>query len=729
MPHLQIPPAFARPGIMLYPGLNPNHDSSDSGHLIPATSKELYYSQEGHKHAFQLAKQTWDLEDGSFVVATYHVGCGNVLDGTRSFFRSSAPNSDLDNLAVMLPSVSQLENAEAIQAADVSWGTYNSPLTAKKRFSIIHPAIQAAQPSAVVGASGTVESTTDFDALEYFFNIQVGNTSAINGPDLPDYVTTVDGEVYDGNNDDGEPTGRNIEKRWFFSWIINKVVKIVKAILPKFVADTIDAALNIYNKIRDGAIKVVSAIIPGFNHEFTKSYVNTFPINIGSSSQTTSPSVAPVFGIGTAFSIADIGAVGTIQCVDCGVKGSVDVDGRLGFSIANGITTGSLTINAAQTAVVSLNTALNLAIEGSAQVLIGGTLTIAKGSITLDLINPSKNSFSGFSPSFVPVAKAQGTISVTADLGLPLKLEFGLDILNGSFKKSVPLVGTPSCFITASVATDSSCNGIDFELGIQKRIYLDFPSLPGLAKLDYHLRTDKIYSKNLGCVTLGGIGSPSRVRRQNSDPDVFQTVNSTFSNNLQADVPLTIDNETTPAIPVTNNTRIYRILMDQSETGDLVSRNDEHLYLAPAGNPNFDVSTPFGSPEGGSPDILTLDVYDRLLNYNPNDLDTLGVSPLRASNATAVPSGSRSINLIEVHNVAGDPGIFIVQAAGVDGPLALVTCEILDEDTRVFVYNACFTLALTAANLGLLDVIAGGLVEQCDLISLTLGPKMAILEA
>ena len=64
-----------------------------------------------------------------------------------------------------------------------------------------------------------------------------------------------------------------------------------------------------------------------------------------------------------------------------------------------------------------------------------------------------------------------------------------------------------------------------------------------------------------------------------------------------------------------------------------------------------------------------------------------------------------------------------MQAAGVNSPLALIACEILNKDTRVFVYNANFTLALTAANLGLLDVIAGGVVEQCDLISLTSGSE------
>ncbi|MCJ1472677.1 hypothetical protein MMC13_001326 [Lambiella insularis] len=788
----------------MYPALNPEHDSSDLNHLVPMTSKELYYSQEGHKpaidgskhanigtnfthptvvlehsdqlrsvkctpssisvvfsslDAFHVAQQNWDPKNESFIVSTYHVGCGNVLDGTRSFFSSLAPTFDQSTLSARL-TVSQLSHAEAIQEADVAWGTYNSPTSKKKRSTVLRRAVQAAQPAVGAGAPGTVDLTTDFSALQYFFDVTLDNTSALTGTDVPDYVTTVDGDVYDGNPDDGKPTRRDLQKRWFFSWIVKTIVRIVKPLLPKFVANTLDAALNIYNKIRDGAIKVASAIIPGFDHEFTKSYVNTFPINIGGASQTTAKSIEPVFGIGTAFPLADIGVVGTVQCVDCGVKSSVDVDGRIGFSVARGITTGSLTLNVAQTTAVlqfgfnvngkishefskqlfavplspltipgiitlgpqvSLNTALNIALDGSATVLIGGTLTIAKGSATVNIINTEKNGFSGFGASFVPVAKAQGSLALTADLGLPIKLEFGLDILNGAFKKSVALVDTPSTFLTASVSSDSPCNGISFEVGINNRLYLDFPKIPGLPKLDYNFRNDKIYSADLGCVTLTGIGTPTKVKRQNTDNSIFSRVNATFGNNLESDVPLEIDNVTTPAIPTTDNTRVYRILMDPLEGAILVSGNDENLYLAPANNADYDVSAPFGNFEGGSPDILTLDVYDRLLNYDPTNLELLGVSPLRASNSTAVPIGSRSISLIEVHDVAGDPGIFIVQAAGIPAPLALIACQILEEDTRVFVYNANNTIALEAANIGLLDVIAGGIVQQCDLINLSSG--------
>ena len=154
--------------------------------------------------AFELAGRTWDVKDGFFIVATYHVSCGNVLDGMRSFLKCSTPSFDPDSLSVMLPAVSQLANLEAIQEAKVAWGTYSSPSTDKKRSTINRRAIQVAQPTLVAGASGTVDLTTNFNILEYFFNVQVVNTSTINGPDLPDYVTTVDGEVYDGNNDDGD---------------------------------------------------------------------------------------------------------------------------------------------------------------------------------------------------------------------------------------------------------------------------------------------------------------------------------------------------------------------------------------------------------------------------------------------------------------------------------------------------------------------------------------------
>ena len=49
---LQIPPSFAHDGVNMYPALHPEHDPDDLRHLIPEDSKELYYSQEGHRREY-----------------------------------------------------------------------------------------------------------------------------------------------------------------------------------------------------------------------------------------------------------------------------------------------------------------------------------------------------------------------------------------------------------------------------------------------------------------------------------------------------------------------------------------------------------------------------------------------------------------------------------------------------------------------------------------------------
>lgn len=51
---LQIPPSFAGDGMTLHPGHRPGHDPEDLFHLDPHHSKELYYSQEGHRREFTL---------------------------------------------------------------------------------------------------------------------------------------------------------------------------------------------------------------------------------------------------------------------------------------------------------------------------------------------------------------------------------------------------------------------------------------------------------------------------------------------------------------------------------------------------------------------------------------------------------------------------------------------------------------------------------------------------
>jgi hypothetical protein len=49
---LQMSPSFAHDGVNLYPALHPEHNTDDLSHLVPQNSKELYYSQEGHRREY-----------------------------------------------------------------------------------------------------------------------------------------------------------------------------------------------------------------------------------------------------------------------------------------------------------------------------------------------------------------------------------------------------------------------------------------------------------------------------------------------------------------------------------------------------------------------------------------------------------------------------------------------------------------------------------------------------
>lgn len=95
--------------------------------------------------------------------------------------------------------------------------------------------------------------------------------------------------------------------------------------------------------------------------------------------------------------------------------------------------------------------------------------------------------------------QASGAITAAAELGLPIALEVGLDILNGKFKKTVGFINKPSVYASATYSHDEGhkCNdGVELRAGIKNRIYI-----AALDKWDYDIRTDILYEKGIACVT------------------------------------------------------------------------------------------------------------------------------------------------------------------------------------------------------------------------------------
>lgn len=150
---------------------------------------------------------------------------------------------------------------------------------------------------------------------------------------------------------------------------------------------------------------------------------------------------------------------------------------------------------------LSVSVAFTASLEGKLELLVGGSLHIAAGSARASVKDTDANGYTGLDVTFTPVFRANGTFTATADLGLPIALECGIDVLNGKFKTTVGLVNTPSLYLQAIANRRDDgavpCNdGVELRVGVKNRIHV-----AALDIWDYDLRDDVLYETAIGCVT------------------------------------------------------------------------------------------------------------------------------------------------------------------------------------------------------------------------------------
>jgi hypothetical protein len=226
--------------------------------------------------------------------------------------------------------------------------------------------------------------------------------------------------------------------------------------------------------------------------------------------------------------------MGTVSCEQCGAKGTLTASGAIAFSFTKGLTKGSVSVGGSfdatlQLAVkieaqhkipkfkkqllgfnpspfqipgiislgpeLTLNAALDIYFNGEADFLVGATMNIKPGKASLDLLNKAGNGVDGFETKFDPIAKYRGgKVSVTADFGLPVGLEFGVDLFNGKWKKTIGLFDQPSIKVRAQTGNEG-CSGVDVNIALVNYIYLSAAAL-----YDYAIRTDELVTFDVGCV-------------------------------------------------------------------------------------------------------------------------------------------------------------------------------------------------------------------------------------
>ena len=69
--------------------------------------------------------------------------------------------------------------------------------------------------------------------------------------------------------------------------------------------------------------------------------------------------------------------------------------------------------------------------------LVGGALDWPAINANLDFMNHANSYQSGFKPTFTRYFEANGSVTVVADLGLPVSLGIGIDILKGKYSKEI----------------------------------------------------------------------------------------------------------------------------------------------------------------------------------------------------------------------------------------------------------------------------------------------------
>lgn len=163
-----------------------------------------------------------------------------------------------------------------------------------------------------------------------------------------------------------------------------------------------------------------------------------------------------IFGNDPGYTIKDFGNGAKLQCSKCGIAGDFSIQGRLAFTISEGVSEGhiglvnvqpfridaqfGLTLEKSKARPVlplskqlgafpltplvipgvitvgpqvTVSTAFDLSLDGQAQLLLGGYVMFQPGKVELDVIQSNKSATEGLDPEFVPVFNASVSARTT----------------------------------------------------------------------------------------------------------------------------------------------------------------------------------------------------------------------------------------------------------------------------------------------------------------------------
>ncbi|KAG9569096.1 hypothetical protein KCU71_g1514, partial [Aureobasidium melanogenum] len=427
--------------------------------------------------AFQHSETEWQT-DGHVILVTSEDTCG--ANGTSTMFLTASFTFDTANL-IAVGQGQQAHLADVFDTLDLDFGTITTSNTTYVPNCGSMNGTNGTFPSAACGSS--FDATLDQE-LGYYSGADADADSVLAAIAPSNQAT--------------------LNKRW-----------------PKFISKAISKVTSVAKAIAAPVAKAAEKVLPASVTKAVTSLAST--VKYSPDSQKDAAMIAAtqksLNGMSSSLNGVSNPEPGIqMYCVDCGIKGDFQAVGTVSASLTQGVTRcdvsldgnlyagvfvgvnafaayektinkdlinkGLPTLSIPGIAVlgpkvtVSLNS--DLKVQAAGQMLVGASMSWPAIHASLNLLDKTKSTQSGFTPVITKKFDAWGDVTASASLALPVTLFFGVDILNGKYSKGISLVNTPAVSASAELAIAASygtgasngitsstgCLGIKYNIGL-----------------------------------------------------------------------------------------------------------------------------------------------------------------------------------------------------------------------------------------------------------------------
>ncbi|KAI9163909.1 Leucinostatins biosynthesis cluster protein T [Paramyrothecium foliicola] len=756
------------------------------------------------EEAYKIARENW-LPDEEMVLITYTEGCGDYDHEDRCYFKTSGFTYD-DQAHTVLAKGAPGHPQDLVSYGESEWGWWSpdaddeQPVAAAGFAAAVNNAGDAASPSAPAPSpsrktrSGCI-APAGKDGLPAacfgkLFDLELDDQHALKP------LSAEQKAFIDKVSNKGVSADATIVRRcgWFCR-AFEKVKTGVKEAFDK-VQDVVENVVEDVKEVADDVqdkIDEIATFSGDFDHDFSyklPDLENPDPLAtmlLGGTIQAPSPWGPAIllksFGVPEDIELpAGVDASLNVYCVNCGVSGTARIAGRATWTPSEGVTEGQVELfNDMQImlqigvdakvaykynfetelfgiglpglsfGVITIGPRISIGAEAaleaaaSGRLLTGAELSLQGAHVLIDLVNSENTKADAWQPSVKPILEVEGDIRLSASLGLPVGLKFGIQI--AGFDLSAGIVNKPSVTgvaqVTASIGLGddggfeagfketNGCTGISSQLSWRNALTAEVTGLTPLSLFD---TGDNVLAR--GCIELPAIqpirramlsGNKyhnARVRTAGSDKVQSMLVDVTAQNKIEgASQNVTYSVKTLPPTSYKSTDGYdYSTVTNPTGSSMLAACSNGNVY-------SFAKSfhLPACSAMWATVDrTLVADGSKRVMHYYKDTMSTLGVSRLRLRDQALIPESGAVVAWAPYTESDKDNEDYLYIAVDEqDNVFYPMVCEyeesLWSEGAKLFLVADPEKGAETLKSIEAQHTVTGGLVKGCYPLSLKQG--------